>query len=80
MIISAISAGVCDTPRHHDHQRDRRVSANRIRPAAHNEESTMTNDTLLPRPAQRAGCIPRNEQRIAELMTEIKAALMEGAR
>ena len=40
----------------------------------------MTNHNLLPRPAQRAGRIPRKEQRIAEVMTEIRAVPMEGAR
>ena len=35
----------------------------------------MTNDN--PRPAQRAGRILRKEQRIAELMGEIKAVLLE---
>jgi hypothetical protein len=35
----------------------------------------MTNDN--PRPAQRAGRILRKEQRIAELMTEIKVVLAE---
>jgi hypothetical protein len=35
----------------------------------------MTNDN--PRPARRAGCIPRTQQRIAELMAEIRAMLAE---
>jgi hypothetical protein len=48
--------------------------------SACHEESIMTNHNPLPRPAQRAGRISRKEQRIAELMTEIKAVLVEGAR
>jgi hypothetical protein len=46
----------------------------RAAPAAYHEESTMTNDN--PRPARRAGRIPRTQQREAELMVEIKIVLV----